>query len=46
MVCEAIQDQTYKATCFGEWIKPCKLLSDIELDSFRSLKWTSQTQGS
>lgn len=40
-VCEATQNQGYKATCFDEQIKLCKSLSGFELDSLNSLKRSS-----
>lgn len=46
VVCEAIQIQTYKGIYFGELIKPFKLLSNFDFDSFSSLNRANQTRGS
>lgn len=43
-LCEATQVQTHKCTCFGELIKPHKLLSNLDLDSPSSVEPRSQTQ--
>lgn len=43
-MCEIIQVQTYKVIYFGESIKPCKLLYNLDLDSLSSLKRINQTQ--
>lgn len=44
VICEAIQVPSHKGTCLDELIKPCKVPSDVDLDSLSFLQRTSQRQ--